>query len=249
MLLQVTPYSSTVIRLPKARVSNPSFTLRGSSMQAARLTTTKNLFYLAVALGTLFVLYNNERFFLHDRTDPEWIHLRPVGNWIFVHGIPGAIALLTAPIQFSSRIRNRYRTFHRATGYVYFVSVLIAAPMGMYVAGLLNSNPVSYTISWVHGGCWLLCTVIAIRLVRNGDVTRHREWMMRSYSWALIFLTARIAIRVIGTTDRNVIDAIVWITMGTAMLWPQLIINWNQIFPKRKPQTAPSTRAAVAVGD
>ncbi len=218
-------------------------------MQAARLSTPKNLFYFAVALATLFVLYNNERFFLHDRTDPQWIHLRPVGNWIFVHGIPGAIALLTAPIQFSSRIRNRYPGFHRATGYVYFVSVLIAAPLGMYVARLLSSDPVSYTISWIHGGSWLLCTLIAIRLVRNGDVTRHREWMMRSYSWGLIFLTARIALRVINSNDLNVINAVVWITMGTAMLWPQLIINWNQIFPKRMTQTAPNRRAAATVGD
>jgi uncharacterized membrane protein len=218
-------------------------------MQAARLTTSKNLFYLAVALSTLFVLYNNERFFLHDKTDPAWIHLRPVGGWIFLHGIPGAIALLTAPIQFSSRIRSRYPAFHRATGYVYFVSVLITAPMGMYVARLLSSNPVSYTISWVHGGSWLLCTLIAIKLVRNGDVTRHREWMMRSYSWALVFLTARIAIRVINPSDPNVVDAIVWITIGTAMLWPQVIINWKQIFPKRQPQSAPINRAAVATGD
>jgi uncharacterized membrane protein len=218
-------------------------------MQAARLTTSKNLFYLAVAISTLFVLYNNERFFLHDRTDPAWIHLRPVGGWIYLHGIPGAIALLTAPIQFSSRVRGRYPAFHRATGYLYFVSVLITAPMGMYVARLLSSNPVSYTISWVHGGSWLLCTLIAIKLVRGGDVTRHREWMMRSYSWALVFLTARIAIRVINPTDPSTIDAIVWITIGTAMLWPQVIINWKQIFPKRQPQAARIDRAAVATGD
>ncbi len=218
-------------------------------MQAARLSTSKNLFYFAVAVSMLFVLYNNERFFLHDRTDPEWIHLRPVGYWIFLHGIPGAIALLTAPIQFSSRIRNRYRAFHRATGYVYFVSVLMAAPLGMYVARLLTSNPVSYTISWVHGGSWLLCTLIAIKLVRNGDVTRHREWMMRSYSWALVFLTARIAIRVINPASQNTLDAIIWINMGTAMLWPQLIINWRQIFPNRHTQSAPIKRVAVATGD
>jgi uncharacterized membrane protein len=218
-------------------------------MQATRLTTSKNLFYFAVALSTLFVLYNNERFFLHDKTDPAWIHLRPVGGWIFLHGIPGAIALLTAPIQFSSRIRSRYLRFHRATGYVYFVSVLVTAPMGMYVARLLSSNPVSYTISWVHGGAWLLCTLIAIKLVRSGDVTRHREWMMRSYSWALVFLTARIAIRVINPTDPSTIDAIVWITIATAMLWPQLIINWKQIFPKRQPQAGAINRAAAATGD
>ena len=218
-------------------------------MQAAQLTRPKNLFYLAVALGTLFVLYTNERFFLHDKTDPAWIHLRPVGDWIYLHGIPGAIALLLAPIQFSSRIRSRYPTFHRTCGYVYFVGVLITAPMGMYVARLLSSNPVSYTISWVHGGSWLFCTLIAIKLVRNGDITRHREWMMRSYSWALVFITARIAIWAIKPTDPNVFDAIVWITIGTAMLWPQLIINWKQIFPKRHAQPAQVNRAAVATGD
>ncbi len=218
-------------------------------MQSVRLTNSKNLFYLAVAISTLFVLYNNERFFLHDHTDPAWIHLRPAGGWIYLHGIAGAIALLTAPIQFSSRIRSRYLTFHRRTGYLYFVSVLITAPMGMYVARSLSSNPVSYTISWVHGGSWLLCTLIAIKLVRNGDVTRHREWMMRSYSWALIFLTARIAIRFLNPTTEDGADAIIWITMGTAMLWPQLIINWKQIFPSRKPLAVTVSRTATAAGD
>jgi uncharacterized membrane protein len=222
---------------------------RGSPLQAARLTSPKNLFYFAVAISTLFVLYNNERFFLHDRTDPEWIHLRPVGNWIFLHGIPGFIALLAAPIQFSSRIRNRYPAFHRAIGYVYFVGVLITAPLGMFVARTLSSNPVSYTISWVHGGSWLLCTLIAIKLVRNGDIARHREWMMRSYSWGLIFITARIAIRVLNPTSEDAADAIIWITMGTAMLWPQLIINWKQIFPVRKLQVAPISRTVTAAGD
>ncbi len=218
-------------------------------MQSARLTTPKNLFYLAVALSTLFVLYNNERFFLHARTDPNWIHLRPVGNWIYLHGIPGFIALLLAPIQFSTRIRNRYTAFHRASGYVYFVGVLITAPMGMYVARLLSSNPSDYTISWVHGGSWLLCTLVAIKLVRNGDITRHREWMIRSYSLALVFLTARIAERIVKPTDPNVDTALVWIIVGTALLWPQLIINWKQIFPKRQPQAVRGERAAVAAGD
>lgn len=219
-------------------------------MQATRLATPKNFFYLALAISTLFVLYNNERFFLHDRlTDPEWIHLRPVGNWIFLHGIPGFIALLAAPIQFSSRIRNRYLRFHRITGYVYLVSVAIAAPLGMYVARTLSSSPVSYTISWVHGGSWLLCTLIAIKLVRNGDITRHREWMMRSYSWGLIFIFARVVVAIMKPTSDSELDAIVWITMGTAMLWPQLIINWKQIFPKRQPQQAPRSRAAAVAGD
>jgi uncharacterized membrane protein len=218
-------------------------------LQAVRLTSPKNLFYFAVAISTLFVLYNNERFFLHDRLDPEWIHLRPVGNWIFLHGIPGFIALLAAPIQFSSRIRSRYPAFHRATGYVYFVGVLIAAPLGMFVARTLNSNPVYYTISWIHGGSWLLCTLIAIKLVRNGDIARHREWMMRSYSFGLIFISARILIKVLKLADENSFNALVWITISTGWLWPQLIINWKQIFPNRSVRSAPISRVATASGD
>ena len=218
-------------------------------MQTARLTSPKNLFYIAVAISTLFVLYNNERFFLHDRTDPEWLHLRPVGNWIFLHGIPGFIALLAAPIQFSSRIRNRYTGFHRATGYVYFVCVLIACPMGMWVAKTLSSNPVLYTISWVHGGSWLLCTLIAIKLVRNGDIARHREWMMRSYSFGLIFVSARVLVKLLNLADENSFSALVWITISTGWLWPQLIINWKQIFPRKLPQAVADIRMATSAGD
>ena len=71
--------------------------------------------------------------------------------------------------------------------------------------------------------------------------------MMRSYSWGLVFITARIAIRVIQPASASAFDAIVWITMGTAMLWPQLIINWKQIFPaKRRPVAIKSMSAASA---
>ena len=216
---------------------------------AARLTSPKNFFYLAVAIGTIFVLYNNERFFLHDRTDPAWIHLRPVGNWIFLHGIPGFIALLVAPFQFSSRIRNANPGLHRATGYVYFVGVLITCPMGMWVARTLSSNPIFYTISWIHGGSWLLCTLIAVKLIRNGDVARHREWMMRSYSFGLIFLSARVLIKALNITDESSFTALVWITISTGWLWPQLIINWRQIFPKKSAQQLGNMGRATATGD
>jgi uncharacterized membrane protein len=213
------------------------------SVQTLRLTRPKSLFYLAVTLGTLFVLYNNERFFLHSRaTDPEWIHLRPVGSWIYLHGIPGAIALLTAPLQFSNRLRNRYPALHRTTGYVYFVAVLITAPLGMYVASLLSTNPAFYTISWMHGGSWLICTLIAVKLIRNGDVARHREWMMRSYSWGLIFISARIVLRFVNPTSENTAIAVIWLMMGTAMLWPQLIINWKQIFRNRPSKATEKVR-------
>jgi hypothetical protein len=73
--------------------------------------------------------------------------------------------------------------------------------------------------------------------------------MMRSYSWGLVFLTARIAIRFLNPTDENGFNAIVWITIGTAWLWPQLIINWKQIFPKRQIQSVPINRIATATGD
>jgi hypothetical protein len=73
--------------------------------------------------------------------------------------------------------------------------------------------------------------------------------MMRSYSWGLIFITARIAIRFLKPTSEDAADAIIWITMGTAMLWPQLIINWKQIFAKRQTQAAPISRAVATAGD
>jgi len=51
-----------------------------------------------------------------------------------MHVACGMIALLIGPLQFFSSIRNKYPRFHRRTGRIYFLSVILAGFAGVYLA-------------------------------------------------------------------------------------------------------------------
>lgn len=52
----------------------------------------------------------------------------PIAPLMFLHGIPGALALFLGIFQFSSRIRRRYLPVHRVMGRIYVGCVAVAAP-------------------------------------------------------------------------------------------------------------------------
>ena len=72
----------------------------------------KHIFFVAFGLMTLFVFYLYEAPFL-DSHSPAWQHIEPVKWLMLLHGPAGALALLLAPFQFSTRLRKRSLRLHR----------------------------------------------------------------------------------------------------------------------------------------
>ena len=90
----------------------------------------KHLLFGVLALLTLFVIYNNERFII-DHSDPLWTYYLPV-RWMLVpHGLAGAIVLCLGASQFSTRLRQRHARIHRFLGRSYVTGVAISAPKPM----------------------------------------------------------------------------------------------------------------------
>ena len=64
---------------------------------------------------TVFVAWNNERFFL-DPQAPEWAHYDAVKWQLLPHGIGGTLTLALGALQFSERLRRRNLRIHRFAG-------------------------------------------------------------------------------------------------------------------------------------
>ncbi|HKG12660.1 MAG TPA: DUF2306 domain-containing protein, partial [Pyrinomonadaceae bacterium] len=97
----------------------------------------KHVFFAAFGVLTLFVFYVYEVPFT-DPHSPAWQRIEPV-KWLMVlHGPAGALALLLAPFQFSTRLRQRSRRLHRILGRLYVVGVAIAAPIAIPIAVVLG---------------------------------------------------------------------------------------------------------------
>ena len=91
---------------------------------------SKVAFFVIFGLLTVFVTYmKNARVF--DPASEIAQHFAPVRWYLLPHAFFGALAMLLGAFQFSNRLRARYLKTHRMLGYVYVVSVFVAAPLAV----------------------------------------------------------------------------------------------------------------------
>ncbi len=163
----------------------------------------------------------------------------PVSLLVWLHGLPGAVALFLGIFQFSARLRQRYIQVHRILGRVYVGGVFISAPAAMIVA-LKLPIPSLAAASYVQGIGWMLATATALYCVRTGRIQQHREWMYRSYPFAAVFVVNRalIAIPAIARGGLPVLAEVVWTVIAVACFLPSFLIEWQHLASARKPVKA-----------
>jgi len=183
----------------------------------------KYLLFTAILLMLAYVIPHDESFLVHPK-DPLWQHYEPFKWWLLPHGISGACALLLGPMQFSDRLRNRFRQLHRVVGRIYVAGVFVAAPLGFYVQYFQEGmgDPRSFSIAAaVDATLWLTTTGIAMVFILKGKVQEHRQWMTRSFGVALVFLEGRVIGGVTGWenlgTQAN--ETIVWACLAFSILF------------------------------
>jgi uncharacterized membrane protein YozB (DUF420 family) len=99
---------------------------------------------------------------------------------------------------------------------------------------------------------WVLTTAIALYCIRNGNVQQHRQWMIRSYPFAMVFIFVRtiIAIPVIARLGELGVVSTVWSCIAAACFIPSLVISWEAVFPnKRRSAPGVRVRAVAAAAD
>ena len=150
---------------------------------------------------------------------------------ILLHVLPGGLFLLLAPLQFSSRIRNRHIRFHRWSGRLLAVTAVVTAFAGLYFGllmpygGLLEMAAIAF-----FGGLFLTAIGKAFVAIRRHEISRHREWMIRALAVALGISTVRlvalaldIALTPAGVRPALVFGLSLWtgwaLTVGVAELW------------------------------
>lgn len=193
----------------------------------------KYLLFAAIGLMLAYVIPHDESFLVHPK-DPMWQHYEPFKWWLLPHGIAGACALLLGPMQFSDRLRQRFRQFHRVVGRIYVAGVIVAAPFGFYIQYFQERTgvPRSFTIaSAVDAVLWMVTTGIAMVFILKGKVQEHQQWMTRSFAVALVFLEVRVIGGVGGweTLDDRANETIVWVCLAFSILSADLVLQWQKL--------------------
>jgi uncharacterized membrane protein len=187
-------------------------------------------------LGLLMiVVWFNRDHMLLDAGSPLRQRYAPIWWLMLLHGVPGAIALFLGVFQFSSRLRQRHLRWHRVMGRIYVGSVFIAAPAAVIVAVLLPL-PTLLLASMIQAGGWLVTTTTALYCVRTGQIQQHREWMMRSYPFAMVFVVVRAiaAIPAVAHAGQMVFVTVVWSVVAVAAFLPSFLIEWQKLAVNRR---------------
>jgi uncharacterized membrane protein len=186
------------------------------------------------ALMSLFVLFTREwtlldsRSFLRQRYAPiPWLML--------AHGIPGALALMLGVLQFSTRLRQRHLQLHRILGRIYVGSVIVSAPIAVTVAIQLPI-PTLLMASTIQALGWLIATGTAVYCARIGKIQQHREWMIRGYAFAAVFIVARVILAIPAVERMGLlgIENTVWSVIAVAGFLPSFVIAGQSLAAGRR---------------
>ena len=164
----------------------PTSTLEVSSA-GSRFRT---VLWISLGLTVLFVFITSELLLITDYPMYHAYRLQVIADrrLLIPHTLAGILALLIGPINFSSRIRQRYLQLHRILGRIYVVSVLIGSFTGIALASGRPGLPGTA----MQAAAWMVCTAAAFMTARNRQIAAHRQWMARSYAVTFTFVSSRV---------------------------------------------------------
>jgi uncharacterized membrane protein len=208
-----------------------------SPLQRTSWLGPKYLLFGLIAVMVAYVIPHDESFLVHPK-DPIWLHYDPFKWWLLPHGLAGGSALLLGPLQFSDRLRQRFRQLHRVLGRIYVAGVFVAAPLGVYIQYFQERMgvPRSFSIAAAADATlWMVTTGIAMVFILKRKVHQHRQWMTRSFAVALVFLEVRVIGRVGGweSLDAHVNETIVWACLAFSIVLADVVLQWQELGRQR----------------
>lgn len=161
----------------------------------------------------------------------------------YMHFLLGPIALLTGGFQLSTRLRSKWPVLHRAVGWIYTVTCLLAAIAAFVLAVNTESGPMVASGFGTLAVIWFYTTARAIWEVAQGNYLAHRAWMIRSFT---LTFTGGVLFRLIFLWLFATVfgwDYATWYSIGSWLSWlPGLLaVNW---WLNRKPDAKPQVAAA-----
>jgi uncharacterized membrane protein len=209
----------------------------------ARSIQPRHVVLASLGLMMIVVWFNRDQMLLHA-SSPLRERYAPIWWLMLLHGVPGATALFLGVFQFSARLRQRHLQWHRVMGRIYVGSVFIAAPAAVIVSIKLPA-PTLLLASIIQAGGWIVTTATALYCVRTGQIQQHREWMIRSYPFAMVFVVVRAidAIPAVARAGDMTFVAVVWGVIAVAAFLPSFLIEWQKLAAGRR---AIKARAALA---
>ena len=119
-------------------------------------------------------------------------------------------------------------------GRIYVGCVAISAPVAIAVSLSLPIMTLTMA-SVIQALGWLVTTATGLYCIRTGRIQQHREWMMRSYPFAMVFIVVRAIHSIPAITRMGEVGlaTVVWSVIATACFLPSFVIAWQALAASR----------------
>ena len=158
---------------------------------------------------------------------------------LFAHLFGAPLALVLAPVQLWAGLRRRRPALHRASGYVYVLSVLIAGVGSLALLPDFLGTGFAAAGFFVLAVLWTGFTLRGVQLARAGEHAAHRRMMLRSVALTFAAVTLRIIMAPLMAQGWAVVDTYQITAWGSWI--PNLIAV--EIYLRRQSKRAPAMGA------
>ena len=130
--------------------------------------------------------------YLTDGTYKHWGSNSAFDNSVFaMHIFAGIIVYCTAILQFTPAIRNKFISFHRATGKLYIFSSLLCITT-LYIMLPRTGCTACMPSQFIVTSLWLLFISLAFYFIKKRKIVLHKRMMISSFICAAYFVTIRV---------------------------------------------------------
>lgn len=155
---------------------------------------------------------------------------------LYAHIIGGPLALVLAPFQLWRGLRAARPRLHRAMGYAYVASVLLAGAGALLMLPHFLGSPFAATGFAALAVLWIGFTLRGVALARAGARAAHRRFMLRSVALTLAAVTLRLIMAPLMEQGWTVVETYE-VTAWAAWL-PNLALM--EIYVRRKSKRVPA---------
>lgn len=189
--------------------------------------------FLAV-LGVRYLI-NDALPFISDVSPDKFGRYWPRRAWLLTHIAGSGLALLVGPFQFWSGLRRRSMLIHRWAGRLYVVGVLIGGSAAFYLASHAGQGAIFGISLGTLGVAWWTTTGMAYVAIRFGDVSQHKEWVLRSYVVTFTFVTTRALaeLGILPSLGRDPFATLVWLSWSMPLLATEVIVQGRKVMARR----------------
>ena len=140
------------------------------------------VYYIVAFYGGVVVKGNYEK--INEHLGHGIIEGDGMGNFMLaVHLALAAVITFGGPIQFFSFIRNRFPTFHRWNGRIYFVTAFLISIAGLYM-NITRGAHGGFTMmlgSAINSALIMAFSVMAWRMAMRRNFAAHKKWAIRAF--------------------------------------------------------------------